>query len=80
MSDSIWVPRGAAPSLSEVARSMSTIKVDCDRPQNPNVQFVTCEKCHKRYAIHCEDCKFQITGCTCTMKRKIEESSAETPN
>lgn len=47
-----------------VAMEMSEANKQCgSRGQQ---HFVQCAKCTSRVAIHCDDCKIQVTGCTCT--------------
>lgn len=60
----------------DVANSLRSITVDCRRPDKPQIEFVTCEKCTQRYAVHCSDCNSQITGCRCTLELQ-EDIDAE---
>lgn len=36
----------------------------------------TCPLCTHAVIMHCHDCVIQITGCYCTMQRKMEEQKA----
>lgn len=69
--------RDPSQNPAEVARSLGVISVDCEHPESPAIEFVDCENCKVRYAIHCNDCKSQITGCRCTLTRRIKEAEED---
>lgn len=38
-----------------------------------------CAACEQRVILHCDRCKIQVSGCKCTLKKKIQQAEDLTP-
>lgn len=52
-------------SAANAECTANVVKGTLGREREP-ARFTSCKACQSRVALHCFDCKIQITGCLCT--------------
>lgn len=63
----LWVPDSERIRQEESERNAN--KVTCDAPAK--FTAINCPDCDDRVFVHCPECNQKVTGCGCTLKKRI---------
>lgn len=69
----LWVPTSERIRQEESERNAE--RVTCDSPQR--LTPTNCPECDARIIVHCPECNQKVTGCGCTMKKRVESVKEE---
>lgn len=67
-------PKIPRPDLHTV---VSGEEADKNCPTERGFTMIVCIHCGRKYAIHCERCEQQVTGCACTIDRTMQRIKAQ---